>query len=87
MALLLIFGAVTHQRHTASSRELLHQSQRKLLTMVLNGSTALVDGAIKEELLSVFAGELLARDSLFLAGAQKSLARTQIGHPDVVPRC
>ncbi|MGC2462521.1 MAG: hypothetical protein WA446_16360 [Steroidobacteraceae bacterium] len=53
MALLLIVGAVAHQRHLAPSRELPHQAQRKLLTMVLNGSAALVDRAIKEKLLSI----------------------------------
>ena len=47
VALSLIFGAVAHQRHPAPSRELLDQAQRKLLAMVLNGSAALVDGAIK----------------------------------------
>ena len=47
VALLLIFGAVAHQRHPAPSRELLDQAQRKLLAMVLNGSAALVDRAIK----------------------------------------
>ena len=53
VALLLILGAVAHQRHVAPSRELLHQAQRKLLTMVLDGSAALVDRAIKEKLLSI----------------------------------
>ena len=53
VALLLILLAVAHQRHLAPSRELLHQAKRKLLTMILNGSTALVDRAIKEKLLSI----------------------------------
>jgi hypothetical protein len=44
---LLILGAVAHQCHPAPSRELLHQAQRKLLAMVLNGSAALVDRAVK----------------------------------------
>ncbi len=47
VALLLILGAVAHQCHRAPSRELLHQAQRKLLAMVLDGSAALVDRAIK----------------------------------------
>jgi hypothetical protein len=41
VAVLLILGAVAHQCHPAPSRELLHQAQRKLLAMVLNGSAAL----------------------------------------------
>jgi hypothetical protein len=53
VALLLILGAVAHQRDSAPSRELLHQAQRKLLAMILNGSAALVDRAIKEKLLSI----------------------------------
>src|ERR1700681_248944 len=53
VALLLILGAVAHQRHPAPSRELLHQTQRKLLAMVLNGSAALVDRTIEEQLLSI----------------------------------
>jgi len=47
MALLLIFGAMAEERHGPLSRELLHQAQRKLLTVVLNRSAALVDGTIK----------------------------------------
>jgi hypothetical protein len=53
VALLLIVGAVAHQRHSAPSRELLHQAQRKLLAMVLNGTAPLVDGPVKKKLLSV----------------------------------
>jgi hypothetical protein len=53
MALKLVLSAVAHQRHPAPSRELLHQPQRKLLTMVLNGSAALVDRPIKKKLLSI----------------------------------
>jgi hypothetical protein len=53
VALLLILGAVAHQRHLAPSRESPHQAQRKLLAMVLNGSAALVDRAIKEKPLSI----------------------------------
>jgi hypothetical protein len=53
VTLLLILSAVAHQRHPAPSRELLHQAQRKLLSMVLNGSAAPVDRAIKEKLLSI----------------------------------
>jgi hypothetical protein len=53
VALLLILGAVAHQRHPAPARELLHEAERKLLAMVLNGSAALVDWAIKEKLLSI----------------------------------
>jgi hypothetical protein len=47
VALCLIFGAVAHQRHSAPSRELPDEAQRKLLAMVLKGSAALVDRAIK----------------------------------------
>ena len=53
MTLLLIFGAVAHQRHPTASRELLHQTERKFLTMVLYGSTALVNRAIEEKLISI----------------------------------
>jgi len=58
VALLLILSIVAHQRDAAPRRELLHQAQRKLLTMVLNGSAALIDRTIKIWLRSVFAGEL-----------------------------
>jgi hypothetical protein len=53
MALQLILGAVAHQGHPTPSRELLHEAQRKLLTMVLNSSAALVDRTIKKKLLSI----------------------------------
>jgi hypothetical protein len=53
VALPLIFGAVAHQRDPAPPRELLHQAQRKFLAMILNGSAALVDRAIKEKLVSI----------------------------------
>ena len=49
----LILGAVAHQRDRPLSRELLDQAQRKFLAMVLDGSAALVDRAIKEKLLLV----------------------------------
>jgi hypothetical protein len=68
VTLLLILGAVAHQRHLASSRELLHQAQRKLLAMVLNGSAALVDRAIKEKLPSILPRELRPRDFVILDG-------------------
>ena len=63
MLLLLILGAVAHQRYPAPSRELFHQAQRKLLAMVLNGSAALVDRAIKEELTLIPIRELRPGDS------------------------
>ena len=53
MTLRFIFGAVAHERHLAPPRELLHQAQRKLLTMVLNSSAALVERTIKKKLLSI----------------------------------
>jgi hypothetical protein len=53
VALLLILGAMAHQGHPAPSREPLHQAQRKFLAMILNGSAALVDRAIKEKLVSI----------------------------------
>jgi hypothetical protein len=68
VALLLILGAVAHQRHPAPSGELLHQAQRKLLAMVLNGSAALVDRAIKEKLLSILPRELRPGDFPISAG-------------------
>src|SRR5947207_4682091 len=50
VALLLIVSTVAHQRDAASSRKLLHQAERKLLAMVLDGSAALVDRAIEIQL-------------------------------------
>jgi hypothetical protein len=48
MTLQLFFGAVAHQGHRTPSCELLQQTQRKLLTMVLDGSAAFVDRAIQK---------------------------------------
>ena len=53
MALLLIFIAVTEQRHPASLCELLHQTEGELLAVVLNRSAALIDWAIQEKLPSI----------------------------------
>ena len=51
VALLLILSTVAHQRDAAPSRELLHQAQRKLLAVVLDGSAALevIPGPIPPE--------------------------------------
>jgi hypothetical protein len=46
MTLQLILGAVAHERHRTLPGELLQQPQRKLLSMVLNGSAAQVDRTI-----------------------------------------
>jgi hypothetical protein len=54
--------------------------------MVLNGSAALVDRAIKEKFLSILLCKLRPRETLILDRAKKSLARTKIRHPDVVAR-
>jgi hypothetical protein len=47
VALCLIFGAVAQERHATRSSELLDEAQRELLPVILNGSAALVDRAIK----------------------------------------
>ena len=47
MTLCLIFGAVAQERHATRGSELLEEAQRELLTVVLDGSAALVDRAIK----------------------------------------
>jgi len=47
VALCLIFRAVAEERHATRGSELLHQAQRELLAMILDGSAALVDRAIK----------------------------------------
>ena len=53
MTLNLILGTVAQKGHPTPSGQLFHQAQRKLLAMVLNGSAALVDRAIKEKLFSI----------------------------------
>jgi hypothetical protein len=53
VALCLIFGAVAEECHATRCSELLDEPQRELLAVVLNGSAALVDRAIKEQLLSI----------------------------------
>ncbi len=47
MALCLIFRAVAEERHASRCGELLDEAQRELLAVVLDGSAALVDRAIK----------------------------------------
>jgi hypothetical protein len=49
MALQMILGAVAHESHGTPSGELLQQSQRKLLTMVLNDSAVPVDRTVQKE--------------------------------------
>jgi len=58
MALSLILTAVTEQRHLPAPRELFHQAEREFLAVVLDSPTALVDGAIQEELFSILPREL-----------------------------
>jgi hypothetical protein len=53
MALPLILGAVAHQGHRASSRELFNQAKRKLLTMILDGPATLINWAAKKKLLLI----------------------------------
>jgi hypothetical protein len=87
VAFLLIFGTVAKQRHATPSRESLDQTQCELLAAVLDRSAALVDRPVKEKLLSILPRELRPGDFAILDGGQKALARTQVGHPYVVPRC
>ncbi len=47
----LIFSAVTKQSYRPLTREMLQQSQRELLTMVLNVVVSLIDGAAFPQLL------------------------------------
>jgi hypothetical protein len=47
VALCLVFGAVAEERHATRGSELLDEAQRELLAVVLDGSAALVDRAIK----------------------------------------
>ncbi len=53
MTLRLIFSAVAEERHMASLRELLHQTQRELLAVVLNGTAAFVNRAVQDEFPSI----------------------------------
>ena len=58
VALCLIFGTVAEERNATCGSELLDEAQRELLAVVLDGSAALVDRAIKVLLLLILAGEL-----------------------------
>src|ERR1700693_5174792 len=86
MTLLLIFCAMAHQGHRASTSELLYQAQREFLSVVLDGSAASVYRAVKEQFLLVLLRKLRPGDFPILEGREKALTRTEIGHPNVIAR-
>src|SRR5581483_10642761 len=80
----LVLGAMAKKRHIAGASERLQKPQREFLTMVLDGAVARVHATAFGALLAIAAGKL---GPIGLAGQnimQKLLARTEIGHPDVV---
>src|SRR5262245_11282260 len=84
VTVLLIFGAVAHQGDVILAREVLDQSQRELLAVVLDRPAARVDRAVHEQLSEVLARELRPRLPSREHGSEELLARRERRHPDVV---
>ena len=63
VTVLLVFGALTHQRDVPAMCEPLDEPQRELLPVILDGPTARIDRPIHEQFGSVAGRELRPRDS------------------------
>ena len=84
MTLVLSFGAVAQQCDMPPAREPLDQAQRERLPVILDAAAARIDRPIHEQFGAVTASEFGPRHAISQPCLEKSLARSQGWHPDVI---
>src|SRR5262245_27560968 len=86
VTLLLVFGAVTHERNVPFAGKLLDEAQRELLAVVLDRPALTVDRAVEKQFPPVGPSECGPRDLSGQKVPQQTLARSQARNPHVVAR-
>jgi hypothetical protein len=84
VALLLIFITMAHQSHIPGPAELLQETQRKLLAVVLDEAIVLIDPSNLPKLLSIPTAELAPGNEALMGVFQQGFARRKIWHPNVI---
>jgi hypothetical protein len=63
VALRLVFGAVAHQGDPIPARKPLDQTERELLTVILDRAAPRINGSVHEQFPSIFPKESGPRDA------------------------
>ena len=77
----LVFRAMAHQRDMSRSRELLDETQRELLPMILDGAASRIDWPVHEQFGPVTGREPGPRDSAILSCLEQPLTRSEDRRP------
>ena len=86
MTVRLCLSAMAQQGDGSGFAKLLEQPQGEFLAVVFDGVIATVNGAFLEQFLPVTAAKLAPGDPAIFHRVQEVLARSEIGHPNIITR-
>jgi hypothetical protein len=81
-----ILITVAHESHRLALGQFLEESQRKLLTVILDAWILFIKRGVLEEFVLIASGELVPIDLLGLECFEQLLTRSQVCHPNIEPR-
>src|SRR5438067_12836687 len=81
----LVFGAMAEQRHGLSLGQMLQEPQREFLPVILDAFVAAINRPAFPQFAAITAAEFRPGDLAGQKFLSQSLARSQVGHPNVKP--
>ena len=81
----LVFRAMTEQRHGLIFGQVLQEPQREFLPVILDSLVAAINRPVFPQFAAITAAEFRPGDFAGLKFLSQSLARSQVGHPNVKP--
>ena len=83
MAMPLLLGAMTKERHSSRLRQVLEESQGEFLAVIFDSFVAAIDPARFPQFFQIPAAVFLPGNLVRQNGVSQFLARTEVWHPDI----